>query len=62
MDQYEWLYFESELNFMTCKLCVKHKNTNLMTGNECRNAHAHYADHKQSVVCYDLVLFSFKCV
>jgi len=33
-----------------------------MTGNECRNAHAQYADHKQSVVCYDLVLFSFKCV
>jgi len=62
---------ESELNFMTCKLCVKHKKVNVMTGNECRNwkantlkRHAHSADHKQSVVArgYDLVLVSFECV
>ena len=32
MDQYEWLHFESELNFMTCKLCVKHKKSNVKTG------------------------------
>ena len=57
MDQYVWLYFESELNFMICKLCVKHKKSNIMTGNECRNwkastlkGHAHSADDKQSVV------------
>ena len=57
MDQYEWLHFESELNFMKYKLCVKHKKSNVMTGNECRNwkasmlkRHTHSADHKQSVV------------
>ena len=42
---------------MTCKLCAKHKKSNVMTGNICRNwkartlkRHAHSADHKQSVV------------
>ena len=42
---------------MKYKLCVKHKKSNVMTGNECRNRkastlkrHAHSADHKQSVV------------
>ena len=57
MDQYEWLHFESEFNFMIHKLCVKYKKSNIMTGNECRNwkastlkGHAHSADDKQSVV------------
>ena len=42
---------------MTCKLCVKHKKSNVMTGNECRNwkasmlkTHAHSADNKQSAI------------
>ena len=44
-------------SIMTCKLCVKHKKGNVMTGNECSNwkastlkRRAHSADHKQSVV------------
>ena len=52
-----WLYFESELKFMTCNLCVKHTKSNVMTGNKSRNwkastlkRHAHSADHKQSDV------------
>ena len=42
---------------MTCKLYVKHKKSNVMTGNECRNwkasmlkTHAHSADNKRSVL------------
>ena len=42
---------------MTCKLCVKHKKSNVMNVNECRNwkastlkTHAHSADNKQSVI------------
>ena len=47
---------------MICKLCVKHKKSNIMTGNECRNWKAstlkrrtHSADHKQSVVAKAMI-------
>ena len=58
-----WLYFESELKFMTCNLCVKHTKSNVMTSNECKNwkagtlkRHVHSADHKWAVVAKVLTL------
>jgi len=51
-------------DFMTCKLRVKHKKSNVMTGNECRNWKASTFCWSQTVCCckgYDLVLVSFKC-
>ena len=57
IERVKWLHFEPILNCMTCKLCVKHKKSNVMTGNECRNwktsmfkTHAHSADNEQSVI------------
>ena len=56
---------------MKYKLCVKHKKSNVMTGNECRNwkasalkRHVHSADYKQSVVAEAMTgsFLGLKCV